>query len=185
MRRVLSISFCRVSFTGATSPVRAWGEQTVPTRSCSSAGPGCAQPWPRAAQHGAAARAEIAMHPALLNKAPSPTSCKNQSLPDSIYIGTVPRQRIWFIIQITPHKGTRVSCLKQTTDYTLLGKAAALASWDLRSSGMCLHPGVSAVPKEPPASGTLLSSAPFPCLRQTQPPKPTPANLHRQSTKPR
>lgn len=93
MRRCLSISFCRVSFTGATSPVRAWGEQTVPTRSCSSADPGCAQPRPRAAQHGTAARAEITMHPALLNKAPSPTSCKNQSVPDSIYIGTVPRQR--------------------------------------------------------------------------------------------
>lgn len=184
MRRFLSISFCRVSFTRATSPVRAWGEQTVPTRSCSSADPGCAQPRPRAAQLSTAARAEITMHPALLNKAPSPTSCKNQSLPDSIYIGTVPRQREDLVhhTNYSPQRDKSV-LLEANNRLHITGKSCCLGL--LRSSGMCLHPGISAVPKEPPPSGTLLSSAPFLCLQQTQPPKPTPANLHRQSTKPR
>lgn len=83
----MSIFFCRVTFTGETSPAQARGEQTVPHSFLTVP----SHP-PRAAQHRTGAKVEIALHPVLLNKAPSSTSCKNQSVPDSIYIGTVPRQ---------------------------------------------------------------------------------------------
>lgn len=97
----------------------------------------------RAAQHRAGARAEMAMHTVLLNEAPSSTSCKNQSTPDSIYIGKVPRQREDLVYtQIAPQ------CPAWRTPEILKNVPAAWEFWCAQES---------------PALGTLLCSVPFLC----------------------
>lgn len=145
-----------------------------PTSSCGSADPDCAQ-------HRTAARAEIAMCPVLLSKAPSSTSSKNQSIPDLIYIVTVPRPREDLVhhTNCSPQRDKSVLLEELLRSESLKNVSAA---WDF-----CCAQGLTSF-----GHFTLFSSFSVPLAtqennynRKYNHPNQPPANLYWQSTKPR
>lgn len=148
MRRFLSISFCRVTLTGATSPAPARGEQTVPhslLQLCRS----CAQPPTQSSSAQDRSEGRNCNAPCAAEWGTFIYPSRNQSIPDLICIGTVPGHRE----DLVPH----TNCSPQRDKSVLLEGL-------LRSSRMCLQPGISGVPKDSHDLGTLLCSAPFLCL---------------------